>query len=358
MNYYQFEAEDFAADDYFKKWVYLPDAESNAFWEEFLKDYPERYYQLNNAKILVLALRHVNKKKADEAQVARLWSWIEETVDYDDRIIFKGRLKKNLIWTAAASVLLLIGFGLFQQNKFVEEDKFGLTQPPVGQWTEASNSTETPIKIQLIDGSKIWLEKNSYIRYNTDFEDSLRVVYLNGTALFEVHKNPSKPFLVYSNDLVTKVLGTTFLVQANEKDPDVTVSVKTGKVSVYSRYAEKSQDPEVSGIVLTPNQKAIFQRDIKTLSKTIVPKPLVLVGKSDLSSFVFEDASAATVFHTLEQVYGLDVIFDEELMRNCTLTVNISKEDLFQKLEVICKVLDVNYKLINAQVIIYSKGCS
>ncbi|WP_332368633.1 DUF4974 domain-containing protein [Spirosoma telluris] len=76
-----------------------------------------------------------------------------------------------------------------------------------------------------------------------------------------------------------------------------------------------------------------------------------------MQPFGFDDASAAQVFDAIERAYGIDVIFDEEVMRYCTLTLSLNDEDLFQKLDVICKVLDAHYKLIDAQVVIYSKGC-
>jgi transmembrane sensor len=56
MNYYQFTVEDFAADDTFKAWVCSPTPEADAFWQAFLKDYPERYYQVQEARELVVGL--------------------------------------------------------------------------------------------------------------------------------------------------------------------------------------------------------------------------------------------------------------------------------------------------------------
>ncbi|CAG4988298.1 hypothetical protein DYBT9275_00047 [Dyadobacter sp. CECT 9275] len=357
MNYYQFRAEDFAADDYFKQWVCSPDAESEAFWQEFLKDYPEKYYQLNEGKILVQALHHINKIKADEPQVARVWSRIEDTVALKNKSGFRGWVKRYYVWQVAASVLLVLGAAGLWHTRQANTQQIAGTKPASGQWEEAANDTDQPMGVLLADGSKVLLEKNSRLRYTREFDGGQREVYLHGAAFFEVRKNPEKPFLVYANGLITKVLGTSFRVQAHDGDPNVTVAVSTGRVSVYSGNTARAQDPEVHGIILTPNQKAIFQRDIRTLSKTLVEKPTILVEKNHLPSFSFEDVPAADVFQTLEKVYGIDVVFDEELMKNCTLTVNLSKEDLFQKLEVICKVLEVSYKLIDAQVIIYSKGC-
>ena len=358
MNYQEFRAEDFAADDYFKEWVCLPNAESDAFWRLFLKDYPERYYHLHEGKILVEGLHQINNIEADELQVSRVWSRIEETVARGNNGTVRFWRQKRLIYQAAASVILILGIAwLWYGRDSSRSEAIGSKVQNSPAWQEATTQLGQTLQVRLSDGSRISLEENSKIRYSSEFSGDQREVYLSGAAFFEVTKNPSKPFLVYSNGLVTKVLGTSFHIQARDADPDVTVEVRTGRVSVYSGNVSNTQDPEANGIVLTPNQQAIFQKGVKTLSKTLVEKPTILIKKDELPSFIFEDASAADVFETLEKVYGINVVFDEELMKNCKLTINLDDEDLFQKLEVICKVLEVRYKLIDAQVIIYSKGC-
>jgi transmembrane sensor len=358
MNYYQFNAEDFAADDYFKEWVCTPDIASDAFWKQFLKEYPERYYALEEGRILVESLQQINVTDHSE-QADRIWRRIDGTVAEEKSVKFFGSMSaKGLAWRIAASAALLVGvFAGLWQGGFLSGKPDLAALKNTSDWQETFNNSEKPMRLQLMDGSKVILEKSSSIRHAKVFSGQSREVYLKGEAFFDVTKDPSKPFLVYANGLVTKVLGTSFNIQARENDPDVTVSVKTGRVSVYSGKSAEKQDPEAKGIVLSPNQKAVFQKEMATLTKTLVDKPVIVLEKNNLPSFVFEDAPAAKVFETLEKVYGIDVVFDEEIMKNCTLTIDLNEEDLFQKLEVICKVLEAQYKLIDAQVIIYSKGC-
>ena len=182
-------------------------------------------------------------------------------------------------------------------------------------------------------------------------------MYLTGDAFFDIEKNPQKPFMVYTNGLITKVLGTSFHVSAPLYAPSVTVSVRSGRVSVYADKATPSQDPEAAGVVLTPNQRAVFQRKEAIITKGVVDKPIFLIPESEKRLFAFEEAPAQEVFAALEKAYGLEVVFDEEVLKKCSLTVNLSEEDLYQKLEVICKVLGAQYKFIDGQVIIYSRGC-
>ncbi|MPR36014.1 FecR family protein [Salmonirosea aquatica] len=359
MDYYQFTAEDFAVDDYFKEWVLTPTPRSEAFWREFLAEYPERYYQVEEARRLVEGLGTIHQDVLSATQVNHVWTRIEGTLASIERESPGRWLSKQQFWQLAASVALLLALG-WMLRSYRPTNEPGLASYPSKQqheWIDTVNEAEKTMLLKLSDGSRIQLSKHSRLKYPKDFTGSTREVYLTGEAFFDIQKNPKKPFLVYTNGLITKVLGTSFQVQAPLYSPNVTVSVKSGRVSVYADKSNPTQDPEAEGVVLTPNQKAVFQRPEATISKSLVEKPILLIPKSQKNLFAFEDASAHHVFESLEKAYGIDVVFDEELLRNCSLTVNLTEEDLYQKLKVICKVLGAEYKVIDGQVIIYSKGC-
>lgn len=360
MNYYQYTAEDFAADDNFKEWVCQPTPQSEAFWRSFLTEYPEHYYQVEEGRRLVEGLSQLPGRTVAEQQVTRLWNRIEGSLASLEReSATERKLVRWQYWQLAASVALLLALGWLVQTYL---DRESATLPPMAseapqQWIEATNGADQGMSLQLPDGSHVELGRNSRLKYPKDFAGSLREVYLTGDAFFDIEKNPRKPFLVYTNGLITKVLGTSFHVSAPLYAPSVTVSVRSGRVSVYADKAAPSQDPESEGVVLSPNQKAVFQRGETTISKTVVEKPILLIPDSQTNIFAFEEAPAHEVFAALEKAYGLEVVFDEEVLKKCFLTVNLTTEDLYQKLEVICKVLGAQYKFIDGQVVVYSRGC-
>lgn len=358
MNYYQFNAEDLAADDYFKEWVSLPTPETEVFWKAFLQEYPERYYQVEEARRLVTGLQAIQQAPASNDTVEALWNRIENTLEESRPAPVIHWLNWQRGWKIAASIMLVVGIG-FLTRRQTRELVFPAKQvaQTTDEWVETVNEANQIMQVQLADGSRVDLHKGGRLRYHTELVGTQREVYLTGEAFFEVKKNPKRPFIVYANGLVTKVLGTSFRIKALADAPTVTVSVRTGRVSVYPNQPSRLHDPESKGIVLTPNQKVVFQRDAATLNKTLVESPRLLIPRKDVQTFAFDDASAAQVFDAIERGYGVDVIFDEEVMRHCTLTLSLNEEDLFQKLDVICKVLDAHYKLIDAQVVIYSKGC-
>jgi len=354
MNYYHFKAEDFAADDDFKRWVCEPDSESEAFWKAFLKEYPEKYYEIEEGRRLVAGLRELPVHPQAISGAMNLWPRLEQTITRRKRRIY---MAWYLAAAAVIGVIATIGLGSLPSDlpgadREISSGDIGAESA----WEEAINNTSSRMWIELADGSEVVLEKDSRIRYEKHFNDSVRVIYLRGEAFFEVKKDLGRPFMVIANGLVAKVLGTSFSIVAREDDPNVTVEVKTGRVSVYSEKTTRQIDPETSGVVLTPNQKVVFERESETLRKSLVEKPEAVVIVPP-ASFAFEAAPARKIFDTLAKVYGIEVIYNEELFADCRLTVDLTNEDLYQKLEVICKVLDAKYKLIDAQVIIYGNGC-
>lgn len=350
MNYYQYTAEDFAADDAFKAWVCTPTPDADAFWEAFLKDYPERYYQIQEARQLVIGLQYIQHDHLPSQRTEKLWQRIETTLNAPKT----RRLHALQTWKIAASIVLLLVVGWAAKVYFnPTETATGNTQYTAA-WIEAINDANQQMHLQLADGSQVWLEKNGKLRYQKDFSGSVREVQLTGEAFFEVAKNPHKPFIVYANGLVTKVLGTSFSIKAQANAPTVTVAVKTGVVSVYAQQPSPAQ---AKAMVLLPNQKAVFQCSNAALNKTLVEKPTIVLPKQEVQRFVFEDAPAVVVFGALEKAYGVKVIFDEATLQNCNLTISLDDEDLFQKLEVICKVLGATYEIVETQIIINSKGC-
>ena len=89
---------------------------------------------------------------------------------------------------------------------------------------EQTNNSNKPQIITLSDGSSVLLQPNSKLSYPKIFTGNERKVYLSGEGFFEISKNPKKPFFVYANEIVTKVVGTSFRVKAYSDQPDVEVT--------------------------------------------------------------------------------------------------------------------------------------
>src|SRR5690606_24395231 len=199
---------------------------------------------------------------------------------------------------------------------------------------------------------------DSRLRYRRGFlEGESREVFLTGTAFFEVARNPAQPFLVNTDDVVTRVLGTSFRIVAPENGSEVVVAVKTGKVSVYSRKGDPAQTSSTNAVVLLPNQQVTYLRDEEVFGKSLVPAPEIVKPAISEKDFNFENTPIPAVFQILEEAYGVDIIFDEEVMANCFVTAPLGSESLFEKLRIICRAIGARYETIDATVVITSAGC-
>jgi hypothetical protein len=223
---------------------------------------------------------------------------------------------------------------------------------------ERVNNSEIPLKVKLEDGSVITLEKGSKLSYPSHFDNYKRTVILSGDAFFEIAKNPNKPFYVFANEVVTKVLGTSFRILAFENGKSVIVKVKTGKVSVYNQHEININDPETEALILLPNQQAIFNRPNEDLSKHLVEIPMPITDKTNENlPTEFDDVAISKILEVMEKRYGVKIIFNGEVLSNCFITTKLRNESIYDQLDLICKIIGGTYKEVDAQIVIESKGC-
>ncbi|WP_373511294.1 FecR domain-containing protein [Persicitalea sp.] len=349
-----FEIEDFAFHESFQDWVLRPQSAHRSFWEKYLAAYPGQTNKMLAARQLVLQLKATQQAPSDMELSRAIWQNIQQRTQPPRRIF---RLSPTA-WRVAASILLVISLAAsawwFQRENPKPSLSLSFETTSPTPTLEEVNRTDKILKVHLSDGSVVSLSKDSRLTYPETFDAARRVVTLSGEAFFEVQKNPDRPFLVYANETVTKVLGTSFRVAAYDDAPDVTVQVRTGRVSVFVRkdFEEASAKAQRTGVVLTPNQQAVFLKDQIQLSKTLVATPELLTPPSQKPSFNFNNTPLQKVFDTLEQAYGVEIVADADLIAHRSLTVSMEDETLYEKLDVICKTLDLTYQIVDAKVIV------
>jgi hypothetical protein len=213
------------------------------------------------------------------------------------------------------------------------------------------NNTSKPSSVQLADGSTVTLQPRSEITFAKSFDGPLREVRLSGEAFFNVNRDVSRPFRVYSEDVVTQVLGTSFTVKAYQGDKKVTVAVSSGKVQVYAKKAEEKP------VILVPNQQAVYDKNKDEVVREVVEHPAIILPRSNLFRMSFDEQPVSKIFDVLEENYGIDIVYDKEALTKCSLTTAMSDEGLFERIEVICKALKATYRVNDGVILIDSPGC-
>ncbi|SDD49561.1 FecR family protein [Dyadobacter soli] len=366
MGYYHYEVTDFLEDQYFKSWVLAPSRESADFWNNFLLTHPEKAEAVAGAKSLLLGIHaEVEADFPTEGQVTAMLEEIHSRKNAVSRWQMRGLwLRLGASLSAAAAVLLVIGW-LRQPNRHDShvsyEELLSAVEAPL---MEQSNTTTAPILLTLPDSSTILLQPKSSVSYRKDFSEStLREVYLSGEAFFTVTKNRRRPFVVYSNELVTKVLGTSFMVKAFKDAKQVEVSVKTGKVSVFPRTDTEVCDglasPELAGTIITPNQKVLFSREQTQIRKGLVESPEILASAVLPAPLLkFQDMPVSDLLGNIEETYGIDIVYDHRLFGQCLLTASFTTESLYEKMDLICKGIEADFEVVDGKMVVTGRGCN
>ncbi|WP_375437572.1 FecR domain-containing protein [uncultured Hymenobacter sp.] len=255
-------------------------------------------------------------------------------------------------WAAAALLVLGVGLGWWLPQRQAQ-----VAATIASQWVVKTNRIQQQQDLVLADGSRVTLYPGSTLKYRAGLTGGRREVLLMGQAYFKVAKNPARPFLVYTDKVVTTVLGTSFLVTAYTGKA-AKVAVREGKVAVQARHGARLDatpaQPAVNGVVLLPNQQVVYTDENHSLDKILVEEPVLLVPHP----LEFKKRPVPEVLAALEKAYGVNIVYDPSRLRECTITIAFDNESLFEQLDVLCKALNAKYKLANnAQIIFESNGC-
>ncbi|RIV17593.1 FecR family protein [Fibrisoma montanum] len=372
-DYSTYTADDFVFDDAFRRWVRgSATPAEQMFWETYGIDHPEQAAMLAQARQVVLALQAAEPELSHAEVTATIRRTVERMGDVQPDVPVRSlpvrRWDQHPAVRVAAVLVVILGLGWALWPTVQPDERTvsyqQLTRQADQQLTEQHNATSQPQQLTLPDGSRVTLQPGSRLSYPARFALDSRTVYLTGDAFFNVVRNPGQPFLVHANELVTKVLGTSFRIRAYEQARETMVEVRTGQVSVSVRpgvvtagKTAGSQEQAWQGVVLTPNEKVVFSRPEARLTKMLVEEPAMLIDKPAEVAFAFTDAPVTEVFQALEKAYGVDIIYDREVMRQCLLTISLTDESLYDKLTIVCKAIEARYEVLDAQIVVSGKGC-
>lgn len=363
------EIEDFLADESFRLW--MMSKKDTGGWEEWTLEHPERAKLVEEARLWLLAMKvpqdDLSQEQVDNALHAT-WIKIEEK-EQDRKMEQKLIQLWNTTWFRKIAAVLVFGLlSVYAYNNYLvkERDYYNYNEIVNSLYNdgllEQINNSNKPQIVTLSDGSSVLLQPKSKLSYPKIFIGNERNVYLSGEAFFEISKNPKKPFFVHANEIVTKVVGTSFRIKAYVNESNVEVLVRTGKVKVISEKAGSKLNQKE--IVLLPNQALRFVRKDRTFDKitdiTMDKSFSGSVGSIEQLSFEFTDIPVAQIFKTIEQAYSVEIDFPKQELEKCHLTTSLSDQPLPEKLKIICKSIGNNssYTMNGNQITILSIGCN
>ncbi|MBO9612079.1 MAG: FecR family protein [Dyadobacter sp.] len=342
----------------FRCWAEGRCAEYNAVWEKWAAEHEDGQAILRQAVEIVRAVpvrdehltdEYIHRKVSDALQAAKRQEQMENSEKKESffPVFLSG-------WNVAASLLIVAGlcFALFRiYHRDHPAPKMAQTNQPANALKEVVNM-ERPFKyVQLPDGSSVVLHRNSTLKYPQTFTGKKREVYLTGEAFFEVTKDPDQPFFVYAGELVAKVHGTSFSIKAIADEKEITVAVKTGKVSVFSERASPT-------LLLTCNEQATYERAHATFVRSALKSSVLLNIPIENQEFTYTETPATTVFDALAKAYGVNIAFDRNSLAHCSITATLGDEPLENKLKWLCTILEAKYTITEDSITITGNPCN
>lgn len=199
-------------------------------------------------------------------------------------------------------------------------------------------------QLKTTDGSHIWINSHSAVRYPQQFASDLRRIELEGEAFFQIARDPERPFVITTQNLTVTVLGTSFNVKSYREDDEIIITIATGKVQVEAGGQHRD---------LLPGEQLHFNKESGIITTVSIDPEEAYSWKDGW--LTFNSVSLADISKTLERWYGVKVIIEGEALKKMKVTLKRKDETLNNVLEIISFTAGVNYEIANKIVTIKPK---
>ena len=195
--------------------------------------------------------------------------------------------------------------------------------------------------VQLSDGTKVWINSESALRYPAYFGKNIREVEARGNVYFEVAKDSTRPFVVASRELTTEVLGTRFEVNTYGDRDEVSATLVEGsvRVGVGSRF-----------VVIKPNQQFTFNTKSGTIKVNEVDAARKVMWKDGI--LVIDNEAFRDVVWKLERWYGVSIVNETGLVFTQSFSGEFDREDIHMAIESLCTNLNITYMMDKDRIIL------
>lgn len=288
-------------------------------WTEFYSQHIQRKDKIRpmwrawSAAVVLLAISisvlfYFYKPNTSNSSIGR------DTLVNHDRLPSPGGNRATLVWADGSSIELSSKYsGLIVGEELAYEDGSQLSE---AKTTYATLRTPKggQYRVELPDGTKVWLNAASSLQYPARFDGDQRKVNLSGEAYFEVAHNPKQPFVVETARQQLSVLGTVFNINAYDEEEQTTTTLLEGKVALQSKA--KMEKP----ILLYPGKQSVLLAD--QFKVAAVDKQEAIAWKE--GKFVFNGSDIFAVMRQIERWYDVEVTYEGD-MANVLFTGSLSR---------------------------------
>ena len=263
---------------------------------------------------------------------------------------------KHASWLVAAS--LILGVFLFTRYSDTVNNKPN----------EISAPKNGISKIQLPDGTKVWLNSGSKLAYGNDFGTDVRKVSLVGEAFFDVVKDAKHPFIVTTPTISIRVLGTRFNLRSYKNDKTSEAALLRGQIELtVLRNPEKKIILKPSEKLTVINNENVAGKANKQQANVGEETPLIALSrihqaKQDTlpsealwleNKLAFDAEDFEGLAKKLERRYNVSIVFDNEKVKKLRFTGKFQNEPINKALKALQTTTNFHYKINNNQIVIH-----
>jgi len=290
---------------------------------------------------------YFESETAEEENIDQVFSRIKAKIIVSEELGLTVVKNKYSIWLKIAAVVGIVIVGALVYNRetifFKKTDQLKLTQ--------ALTKAAEVKTILLADGSTVKMNSGSRLKYPDHFTADTRDVYLSGEAFFDVKKDAKHPFIVHTEQLAVKVLGTAFDVKAYQNDAFTETTLIRGKVSISLK------NNTAQTFILKPNDKFTLSNGRGSISQLMLfngaGADKVIETAWLNHELIFKNNRFDEVAKLFERWYDIKIAFKEPELKAIQFTGHFEKESLTDALNVLRLIENFNYSVNGKNVYIY-----
>lgn len=252
---------------------------------------------------------------------------------------------------AAALIVLVVAALFYWLPSFhlsIETNEIQIPGQVSRTVTYTFTAEDEPLHHYLPDGSYVVLEPGASITYEPGFQEEIREVELEGEAFFDIRHEADRPFVVQSNGLMTKVLGTAFRISTYDSNHEFSIAVTRGKVAVSDQNQEFG--------ILEMNDQMVLNMDTYEVTKTTLQE----AEKAELEpmQYIMDDITVAKALEIIKLRWNCEFRVVNKDLYQCEFTTSFLPTDSLEEIvAVISAVIGAQYEMDGSMVTLTGPGC-
>ena len=268
-------------------------------------------------------------------------------IENNNNDLISKKRRKSIVRSLAniAAVLLLpfIGISVFMTVKYysVQSENYPITE----SYNEILSSVDAITQVTLPDGSFVWLNRRSSLRYPAVFAKDQRHVELKGEGYFEVNQDPHRPFIISADKIQVIARGTSLNVMAYPEEENIETTLISGNVELRKPLSEGRSEILC---LMNPSDLSVYNKNNGDIKVKTVQDDRHFSWK--YGKLVFTAEPLTEVIKKLNRWFNVDIEITDQKLKDLTLTATFIHETLPQVMDLISQVSPINYTITKREI--------